>query len=129
MINHIFISFSTVQIYEISCIHFYGIGLHNTNTIIVFEAVPNCFPKVYFFVLTCCIQFGESNFFSSLPFYNVYNMKRKKNQINIKWKKEGINHAISINELQLRVTDAVLLQKVNFAAKSVPFMNRSLLIV
>ena len=44
-------------------------------------------------------------------------------------KQEGINHASSKNELQLRVTDAVLLQKVNSAAKCVPFIDRSLFIV
>ena len=78
MINHILISFFTVQINEISYIHFYDIGLYNTNTILVFEAVPNSVPKVNYFFLTCRIQFGESKLFSSLPFYNVYNMKEKK---------------------------------------------------
>ena len=47
----------------------------------------------------------------------------------INLKQEGINQASSKNELQLRATDAVFLQKVNSAAKCVPFINRSLLIV
>ena len=47
----------------------------------------------------------------------------------INLKQEGINQAGSKNELQLRATDAVLLQKVNSAAQYVPFINRSLLIV
>ena len=54
---------------------------------------------------------------------------KKKNQIHIDLKQEGGNHASSKNEQQLRVTDAVLLQKVNSAAKCVPFINRSLFIV
>ena len=113
MINHIFISFFTVQIYEISYIHFYDIGLHNTNTILVFEAVPNSVPKVNYF-LTCRIQFDESKLFSSLPFYNVYNMKKKKSNL----KQEGITTQAPKTNCSSGSTPARFCSK-----KSIPLQN------
>ena len=49
--------FSTVQIYGISYIHFVSIGLDNTTATLVFEANFNCILNVYYFLLTCRIQF------------------------------------------------------------------------
>ena len=39
-----------------------------------------CSQGVLYF-LTCRIQFGEPKFFSSLPLYNVFNLKRKKSNV------------------------------------------------